>query len=453
MKPLFPLLLIALLSSPFAAKGAKYYSEIKESQMLPVELDSPYILISGSNYSSRTKDTIYFQRHSDHLLSMGTSESKLNPVKAHTTTGIVISFKTASPGIQLRFSVLEGENRGHNFAVYQNGAYTDEFTFNAQAGPELTFDINSLDQGNEVFYEITLPNWSITAMTGLHLDSGYDLSALEKTDRPIYVAYGNSITHGTGQSGTHKTYPFLVSKILDIALFNIAVGGSKTSTATAQMLRDDFEEIDIMTMLIGYNDFNGEGIDTIEYRSRYLHFLNTFREVHKNTLIYCISLTYTTNELSVKTGIPADDFRSVVRNIVREFNNMGDLGIIFIEGDEITSEINLKDAVHFTEEGAELFAIELAKILDTSPSRTSGNQADRNEKIKLFPNPNSGKFFIQSAKEIESFKVFSLNGKLLNAQDWHGPSIDLRYLSPGYYILSANYSDNSKSNKVPFCIK
>ena len=105
-------------------------------------------------------------------------------------------------------------------------------------------------------------------------------------------------------------------------------------THVEEMFRDDFDRIYIMTMLIGYNDFNGEGIDTIEYRSRYMQFLRSFREVHNSTLIYCLSMTYTTNTLSAKTGIPADDFRAVVKHIVGELNAEGDERLFFIEGDE-----------------------------------------------------------------------------------------------------------------------
>lgn len=416
-----------------------------------VDLYNPYLLVSGSNYTSRTKDSIHFQRFSDYVMDMSIAESKFNEVKAHTTTGIVISFKTASPSIQIQFTVLEGENRGHNFAVYQDSVYTSEFSFSSTAGPDLVLDIGSQNAGNEVLYEISMPNWSITALSGLILEAGYELSFLEKSGKPIYVAYGNSITHGTGQSGTHKTYPWLLSRDLNYEFYNLAVGGSKTSEAVAEMLRDDFDRIDMMTMLIGYNDFNGEGIDTIEYRSRYMKFLRAFREVHDTTLIYCLSLTYTTNTFSAKTGIPAADFRAVVRHIVSELITEGDENIFFIEGDSISSAINLNGAVHFTADGAALFSRDLGnaiKILqlnpDPDPVSSLNHQVSTDKNIiKLISGPDLNNLFIESEYPIAHISIFNMEGKLLFQENCDDHRIDISSISSGPYILQLEFRDKA----------
>ncbi|MCK4919656.1 MAG: hypothetical protein KAS71_01340 [Bacteroidales bacterium] len=426
-----------------------------------IELDNPNIIVSGSNYTQRTRDTIHFQRFSDELLAMSLLESRLNAVKAHTTTGIVISFKTDSPVIQMQFTVMEGENRGHNFALYQDGVFTKEFSFSSTAGPDLIMDFSSQSPGNEVLYEISMPNWSITSLTGLKLEEGYDLSDPDSLNKAVYVAYGNSITHGTGQAGTYKTYPFLVSEDMDYELFNLAVGGAKTSVAVAQMLRDDFEQIDVLTMLIGYNDYNGEGIDTIEYRSRYMQFLRTFREVHDSTSIHCLSMTYTTNTISVKTGISSDDFRAVVRHIVAELNAEGDHNIFFIEGDEISSELNLNDVVHFSEEGALLFAGDLSRAiskLDPDPvpvpdpdPATIINNSSRYGSIKLVPEPGQNSLYIESDLPIDSVSIFSIDGKFLFKESCDDYRVDISSISKGKYILQVEFKSREKGkNSILF---
>ena len=414
-----------------------------------VDLDNPYLLVSGSNYTSRTKDSIHFQRFSDNILSLPKAESMLNEVKAHTTTGIVLSFKTASPTLRIQFTVMAGENRGHNFAVYQDSVYTDELSFSKTDGPDLVMDIASQNTGSEVLYEISMPNWSITALSGLILEQGYDLSVLAKPDKPLYVAYGNSITHGTGQSGTHKTYPFLLSGDLDYELFSLAVGGAKTSVSVAEMLRDDFDHIDIMTMLIGYNDYNGEGIDTTEYRSRYMQFLRTFREVHDTTLIYCLSLTYTTNIISAKSGIPADDFRAVVQHIVAELNAEGDENVFLIKGDSISSIVNLNGAVHFTEDGALLFSKDLGntiKNLQLDPEiETAINyriSPDKNS-VKLIPEVGFSSLFVETESSIERISIFNIAGKLLLKENCVDHRIDISSISSGPYILELEFKNKA----------
>jgi lysophospholipase L1-like esterase len=124
----------------------------------------------------------------------------------------------------------------------------------------------------------------------------------------------------------------------------------------AQMIADDFKHIDVMTILIGFNDYNGEGVDLKTYKNRYEKVLKTIRSKHPNTKIYCITMTYTTQLNSKKTGIPAEGFRRSVREVVNSRQKNGDKNIYLIEGEKISSEKNLKDKVHFSIEGAKNFA-------------------------------------------------------------------------------------------------
>ena len=67
-------------------------------------------------------------------------------------------------------------------------------------------------------------------------------------------------------------------------------------------------------------------------------------------------MTYTTQNNSKTSQIPADDFRKVVRDVVGKRQNNGDNNIFLVKGEEITTAANLKDKVHFSVKGAELFA-------------------------------------------------------------------------------------------------
>ena len=112
----------------------------------------------------------------------------------------------------------------------------------------------------------------------------------------------------------------------------------------------------MITVLIGFNDYNGKGISAEEYSKRYTNVLNTLREKHPSTKIYCISMTYTTQNNSKTSQIPADDFRKVVREVVAKRQNNGDKNIFLIKGEDITNETSLKDKVHFSIQGAHDFA-------------------------------------------------------------------------------------------------
>jgi len=180
---------------------------------------------------------------------------------------------------------------------------------------------------------------------------------------------GDSISHGTGQDGYgHKTWPFLLSRKLEMELFNLAVGGGKIAVPVGEML-EDWEQIDLITILIGYNDLHFDGKTPEQYREKYNELLDTIRKNHPETKIVCITPLYTKKPISKKTGNTIDEFRAELTELVAERN---DPNLILVEGDKISSENNLrsdnpKDPVHLSIEGAALFADELFQIL--SPAR------------------------------------------------------------------------------------
>ena len=237
--------------------------------------------------------------------------------------------------------------------------------FKFEAGKEISLNITSKHPGEEVVYKIALPLKRDVHFLGIEVENGFEIVSFPEEKKPIYVAYGDSITHGTGQAATPETYAYIIAEKFGFELFNLAVGGAKTSQVMAEMIRDDFKEINVMTVLIGFNDYNGQGIDLEAYKKRYNDVLATIRSKHKKTKIFCITMTATTATKSKKTGIAADEFRAVVKNIVAKIQASGDANIFLIEGEKITTEANLKDAVHFSVEGASDFAYELYKKMNT----------------------------------------------------------------------------------------
>ena len=391
--------------------------------------DDPHIRISGAEFSKYSAQQVELQRHSDLLLSMPTNESLLNPQKARTTSGIIISFSTDSPTIRAGFKKLPGEQRNGLFTVFNNDNAISEFTINSQTDSIFYFEFDNPDTSSASLFEITLPTWNNLAFTGLEIDSAYDLTDLRQGDKKRYVAYGNSITHGTGQRGTKETYAFQVARHFGWELYNVAVGGAKTSVALADMIRDNFDHLDYLTILIGYNDYNNEGVDTTTYKNRYDAVLNSIREKHPQSDIFCITPTYTRQDSSKKTGIPVSDFRKAVANLVHHRQAQGDAHLFLIYGERITSEANLKDPatsndpVHFSVDGAALFADSLIKAIrtildssatgmnyDTSKRRGSG-AANNDFKVNVYPNPAGDMVTVQSNSPFRTIQLFNSLGQ------------------------------------------
>ena len=139
----------------------------------------------------------------------------------------------------------------------------------------------------------------------------------------------------------------------------VAVGGSGVAVAQGQSLAE-IDSVDLITILIGFNDWSGEGDSAEVFKQQYDHLLSTIRSIHPKTPVFCISPLFTKREFSKRSGIPIDGFRVAVQQLVEEWSAK-DPNIHFIAGDSISSDANLRtdspnDPVHLGIEGAALFA-------------------------------------------------------------------------------------------------
>jgi len=328
------------------------------------------IQVRGAKYVERSGNGLRMHRFRQDILNLDRSELGLNPDKARNTTGVVLAFRTESKNISLTFEKVPGKHRGAEFGVFENGKLTQEFKFpNAQETMQL--HIKSEAQGSSLF-EVALPSWSNVQLVEMEIDDGATLIA-PATPQKIYVALGDSITHGVGQgSATHRTWPFLLSRKLDMELYNLAVGGGKISVPVGNMLTD-WETIDLITILVGYNDLHFGKKSPQQYRDDYAKLLDAIRAHHPDTPIYCISLLYTKKPTNETTGHTVSEFRSALSNLAKD-RQLWDKRLYFIEGEKVTSEDNLRsdrpqDPVHLGVEGAEMLADKMVSMIKKEDKR------------------------------------------------------------------------------------
>ena len=355
MKNFIILLLFISLSACAQTK-----KNVANDQQTHIAANDPRIHIAGSNYVKYKDGELILHRHSDKIYQGTTQKNLFNPKKARSATGILLSFKTAAPKIKVLFKIAKGWHKNPIFSIIKNGQFIEDKSFKYADDQIVSFTIESKSGQKPAVYTIALPLRTDVHFLGLELSGNSDLIPFEKEQKPVYVAFGNSITHGTGQQTTPQTYAYQLSQKMGWELFNTAVGGAKTSKVMADMIADDFKKIDYMTILIGFNDYNGQGVDTLTFAKRYRSVLESIRSKHPDTKIFAITMTTTKSKNSKKSGIPVEDFRQVIRNVVKQRQNNGDKNIYLIEGKPLTSEADLNDNVHLNPSGARNFAEKLA---------------------------------------------------------------------------------------------
>ena len=320
----------------------------------------------GAQYITHEKFGVQFQRHREDVLALPRKELGLNPDNARNTAGVVLDFRSDSAWLAARFTILSANYMGSVFAVFENGKLIGEFPFTpktkgATVGWQSTVD-------GESRFEVVLPSYANAVFTDLEIDDGARLLK-PPGNKGVYVALGDSISHGVGQGGaSHTTWPYLLSRKLDHELFNLAVGGGKVSVPVGQML-EDWEQIDLITILVGYNDlhFNHKSPDT--YQQDYARLLDAIRKHHPDTRILCITPLYTKKPKAEKTGHTIQEYRGVLEALVAERRSEGDKQLFVVQGETISSERNLRserpeDPVHLGVEGASMLADEVFTILE-----------------------------------------------------------------------------------------
>lgn len=358
------MLVLTLLipASPLSA-GAISYNDAR------VEVDGALVI-------KDTGASLHFQRFTDHLHARQRQDgsnipkSFYNDLKAASASGVILRFTTSSPAVDIHLREAEFQSRAPQLGVIQNGdnAGLTEFAPGSNPG-DFTLAVTSVDPGEPVTYEVVLPSWANADFLGLTLDDGYDLLANPAVDKPIYAAFGDSITHGTGQqSKAYLTYPFLLAERNGWELFNFAIGGSTTTPEIADVLDENFSNAwvggkpDIITVLWGYNDCHNQAFTPEEFRERYTLFLANVLQHCPEAAIFCIKPTATTSPVGATVNGETktiEQYRAIVEEVVVGLQQSGYDNLRLIDGEAITSEDELLDGVHFLPVGAETIAEEL----------------------------------------------------------------------------------------------
>ena len=391
------------------SSGNTGISPINSCTYINIDPTNPNLIYEGVLESDISTNKATFYRMKKSYVSTSVS-GYYDQKRAAASSGICIRFKTSSPVIKAHFQenlILGSAVFWHTFDVFKNGEYYGKFQ-------DLDFEISN-PTGELAFWKITLPTFSTIDFINLELLTGYPVEPIADLNKPVYIAIGNSITHGQGISinSTASSYPFLVADSLNYELYNWAIGGSKVYDGILDNLNTDISP-DLVTILWGYNDVHYSAGDNFFQTSTFVKYetiLKTFARDYPNACIMAILPTTTTNPIntSVRT---IDSLKSgqlqIIQNLQKTYSN-----ISFMHGTDYTDISSLNDAVHLNQNGNQRLA---NGILTELPCATITNTSNFiNEHIYLYPNPTSGEINIQLNNEsrMKLITLTNVHGQLI----------------------------------------
>jgi lysophospholipase L1-like esterase len=316
------------------------------------------IRIEGAMFVRYEDGKAIINRHSDGLWSK--ENVLISPKNANTQSGVRIVFRTDSKSVKLLFSDREDATRrqpNNFYGIFENGKFIGDMP-----GADLTLTASAKGATK---WEIALPIMYGVDFNGIVIDDGAKLYMEKSVKRPVYVAIGNSITHGAGQmqAGSQISYPYVLAAQKGWYLYNLAVGGSQITPVIAEELKGI--EADIITVMWGFNDWNATG-DIALLTSRYEQLLAKLRAVQPEAKIYCIlpSTAKSEEDGRSKAGVPLSAARDAERRVAESMQQAGDKNIFIICGNEISAVEDLNGNVHFHNEGAQKFGRALASLIE-----------------------------------------------------------------------------------------
>ncbi len=327
---------------------------IKAEEKKFISPNNEQITFKGASFIEKSKQKVILSRHTKNFLEH--PKTFMNAEKANTQSGVSVCFTSNSSEIKVFFEERDdSQSRQKVFGIFKDGKFY-------QQAKGLTFTVSNPKGKKTTNWEIILPSFTGVNFIGIEIDKNAELISVKNESKSVYVAIGNSITHGVGQGGAaYLSYPFLLAREKNWELYNLAVGGSKISWPIAHLLKNI--DVDVITILWGYNDWNSTFTMENEIKPYYKKLLTELRGVQPKAKIYCI-LPTTSKRTSPKNGTDTlGDIRKAESEIVSGLQKNGDKNLFIINGAKLTDLNDLNDDVHLSVDGAANFTKRLSKSI------------------------------------------------------------------------------------------
>ena len=321
-----------------------------------VPADHPCIRIEGARHIDFADGKATIERIDPALF--GPKDFRISYPVAMAPSGARILFRTDSPEIRLLFERRpEGKWRE---STWYYGVYCDGEFLGDVPGKDPVIKAPSKGMHE---YRVVLPIMNPEIFCGISFDGKARIKAARTQSRPVYFAIGDSITHGTGQTdhGSQISWPFIVAEEHGYDLYNLAVGASQISPGIVEELKDI--KASVITIMWGYNDWNGTKGDLEEISDRYTKLLEGLVEVQPDAEIYCVMYGVTKNEAGKENyGCTLQEVRDAETAIAGRFAAEG-YKVHAIDGLHFITEEGLADACHFNNAGARDFGTSVSAAL------------------------------------------------------------------------------------------
>lgn len=227
-----------------------------------------------------------------------------------------------------------------------------------------------------VRYTLYFPTISVIEVIGIWPADALEPAPLASS---IWLAYGDSITHGWHNFDPGLTYPAITSRNLGIDHYNLGFGGAARGEASVASSLGSIS-CDLITLAFGTNIMRIGWYDEATWRELFRTFIELVRLGHPDTPIAVISPIFRTKgsgslydamgDWSERTpnirGMTQVMLRIIEEDVVRAKAELGDTNLHLVSGLSLLNEEDiafLSDGVHPNDAGMQLISERLTPQL------------------------------------------------------------------------------------------
>lgn len=309
---------------------------------------------------------------------LGTEKNKMGRFVSSVSTGCEIRFVTSSKEILLTLSAHENDGTViifngdifHSTATLEKGKIT---TLKIERNERLYEVDNDMLEGNRFssnVWRIMMgravgPSGNFTAIFHDIETFGHELRIPRDNEKPDkkWLAYGSSITHGSGATNHHLSYVQLAAYHLGVDVLNKGMGG--TCLAEKEMIDFLVKETnwDFATFEIGVNMRSLLTPEGYEKRLRYLLSLLEKKKPDKPVFLITIYPNWNSSNCIKTPSVltkAENAFNDVMRNLFHTYKRDN---LYLIEGNELLQDTFAltQDLIHPSDYGHSQIAVNLTK--------------------------------------------------------------------------------------------
>jgi lysophospholipase L1-like esterase len=274
--------------------------------------------------------------------------------RALSAAGVFVRFRTGSPRIAVRATLINEENESDDpavawerarppyFDVYRNGRFVA--SVDGAIRPDRQ-DIVVYDDADapaeQAEFTIALPfyyrNGEII-LNGIGVAPGATVAEAAPDSRPRVLFHGDSITHGHGVFVLRETYPWQACERAGCVSLNLGFGGAARGDNVVAQYIASRTDWDVLVIAIGTNSFGGnyEGKpeSAAQYGEKYDAFLSTIRSAAPAKPIVAMTPVYHGQDHAGganRNGETPQDYRDAIRRVV-ERRRASDRNLHFVDG-------------------------------------------------------------------------------------------------------------------------